>query len=288
MSSPSVIRVLRVARHRLVTANLDAALAFYTGYLGMAVIDTVQQLGEGGAETVCRLGFCVGRAGERDDAQLELVPRPGWRVAAADDASVAPPGYWKIGVTLADVRRAAEQLRKRGIAVSEPAQFQDIGFLCHLRDPDGHCIELLQHRFEAHFQPQPVAATEPLLSEPTLAHITLRVRDIERSLAFYVETLGLHLVAQQEVASHGFSLSFLGTGDETPPTTDWRSSAHREWLWQRTRTLIELQHFHAQKPPYSVGPETGFVALGLEVDGPGGSRGELTDPDGYRVEWVSR
>ena len=35
--------------------------------------------------------------------------------------------------------------------VSDPTQFYDIGYLCHLTDPDGFSIELLQHTFEKNF-----------------------------------------------------------------------------------------------------------------------------------------
>ena len=38
-----------------------------------------------------------------------------------------------------------------GITVSNPSQFLDIGYLCHLTDPEGRSIELLQHSFAENF-----------------------------------------------------------------------------------------------------------------------------------------
>lgn len=285
---PQAIAVDRIACHRLLTADPEASIAFYTECLGMRWLETVSSPSGVADDTAYRLAF-PGDA--RRDAVLELVHRPGWAPTGGDKLGTRQAGYWKIGITLSDVERAAEQLRQRGVAVTQPAQFQDIGFLCHLRDPDGHGIELLQHRFETHFTPHPPATAHALLSDPTLAHVTLRVADVERSLAFYLDTLGLYLVARQDVASHRFSLYFLSAEAVSPPTSDWRSTAHREWLWQRPHTLIELQHVWpdaGQVQSYAVGSETGFLSLGLSVSGVTGSgarSGVLRDPDGYCLDW---
>ena len=60
--------------------------------------------------------------------------------------------YWKIGLALPDVRSARELILEKGHpAVSEPVQFLNIGYLCHLNDPEGFSIELLQHTFEENF-----------------------------------------------------------------------------------------------------------------------------------------
>ena len=39
----------------------------------------------------------------------------------------------EIGLSLADVRLARERLTAAGVTVSEPAQFQRIGFMAHLK-----------------------------------------------------------------------------------------------------------------------------------------------------------
>ena len=45
--------------------------------------------------------------------------------------------YWKIGLTMADLDAIRAELMAKGIEVSEPRQFRDIGYLCHLTNPDG-------------------------------------------------------------------------------------------------------------------------------------------------------
>ena len=64
--------------------------------------------------------------------------------------------YWKIGLAMPNVTLARNELVKKGISVSKPSQFMDIGFLCHLNDPEGYSIELLQHTFENNFVEPPV------------------------------------------------------------------------------------------------------------------------------------
>lgn len=105
--------------------------------------------------------------------------------------------YWKIGVTLSDVKLACKKLADYGIKVSTPAQFRDIGFLCHLTDPDGFIIELLQHEFESNHQAVTPNMEYPLGQFATLGQVTLRVSNISASLNFYQETLGMSLLSIQ-------------------------------------------------------------------------------------------
>merc|ERR1719350_1811406 len=68
--------------------------------------------------------------------------------------------YWKIGLSLQDVNLAREKIMNLGTSqVSPPAQFFNIGYLCHLSDPEGFSIELLQHTFEKNFVKSPLDTT---------------------------------------------------------------------------------------------------------------------------------
>lgn len=152
--------------------------------------------------------------------------------------------YWKIGITLPDLMLAYEKLRRDGIEVSEPTQFQDIGFMCHLTDTAGFGIELLQHTFEDEALTQRGDAALPLGGGATLGQITLRVTDINAALEYYRETLGMTLLSVQPVASRDFTLYFLAFTRESPPLSALESVSNRPWLWQRPYTLLELQHLH--------------------------------------------
>ncbi|MGI9286600.1 MAG: VOC family protein, partial [Pseudomonadales bacterium] len=150
--------------------------------------------------------------------------------------------YWKIGITLADVDIARKRLLAMGVEVSEAKQFLDVGYLCHLNDPDGYCIELLQYDFAQHHKALVSDSSYKLGCAPTLGQITLRISDPESSLHFYQDVLGLRLLSRQVIEPHQFTLYFLACTDELPPNPNIDAVENREWLWQRPYTTLELQH----------------------------------------------
>ena len=56
---------------------------------------------------------------------------------------------------------------KLGTNVSSPLQYKDTGYLCHLADPDGFSLELLQHTFEENFV-KPIVDADLILGQPCL------------------------------------------------------------------------------------------------------------------------
>lgn len=128
-----------------------------------------------------------------------------------------------------------------------------------------------------------------------LLHTMLRVGDLERSLAFYVDILGMTLFRREEYPSGRFTLAFVGYGSEM------------------TAPAIELTH-NWDSDSYDHGTAYGHVALAvpdarsacarLEACGARVLRaaGPMThvspqrtapeviafiaDPDGYRIELI--
>jgi lactoylglutathione lyase len=47
-----------------------------------------------------------------------------------------------------------------------------------------------------------------------ILHTMLRVGDLERSIRFYTEVLGMRLLRQRDVPSQKYTLAFVGYGDE--------------------------------------------------------------------------
>jgi len=150
--------------------------------------------------------------------------------------------YWKIGVCVSDVDLARERIIKQGTSVSVPAQFLDVGYLCHLTDPNGFTIELLQHKFEQNFQKIDVDDSFALGQPAVIGQITTRSTNIEKSLELYRDNLGMKLLSIQDIKPYGFTLYFLGFTDEEPPNSDIHDVSIREWLWQRPYTTLEIQH----------------------------------------------
>lgn len=76
-------------------------------------------------------------------------------------------------------------------------------------------------------------------------HTMLRVGNLERSLAFYQEVLGMRLLRRQDYPEGRFTLAFVGYGDETD------------------HTVLELTH-NWDTDSYELGNAFGHIAIGVE------------------------
>lgn len=195
--------------------------AFYTGVLGMHRCDGDGQV---------RAGF----GGE--GAYLELRQS----VSKEPYAHNGNDEYWKIGITLPNVDLAHKYLTDRGVSVSLPSQFQDIGYMCHLTDPEGFQIELLQHTFAGRPRTSEGDPNIPLGGGAQIGQITLRSTDIEKDLFLYQE-MGMKLLSIQPIEGRDFELYFLAFTQQDPPHPDLKAVENRAWLWQRPYTTLELQ-----------------------------------------------
>ncbi|MEW2914423.1 VOC family protein [Leisingera sp. JC11] len=208
----------RLSGVQLQVEDPERLVRFYSDVLGMAARSD---------DGTWRAGY----AGQ--DADLILLPG-GRLVQHSRDER-----YWKIGICLPNLDIACEQLRQKGVEVSAPHQFRDIGYMAHLHDPEGFAIELLQHDFQGN---RPEGAGDlalPLGGGAHVGQITLRTGDIAAELAMRAD---MTLLSVQEVAEFGFDLHFLAYTDETPPDPDLQAVANREWLWKRPYTTLEFQH----------------------------------------------
>lgn len=124
-----------------------------------------------------------------------------------------------------------------------------------------------------------------------LLHTMIRVNDLDESLRFYCDRLGMKLLRKHDFPSGRFTLAFVGYGDE---------AAH---------TVIELT-YNWDTHQYDVGNAFGHLALGVPdiyaacerlrtqgvkiVREPGPMKHGSTeiafieDPNGYRIELIQR
>lgn len=182
--------------------------------------------------------------------------------------------YWKIGLSLADVDTARSHLMSHGVHVTQPRQFRDIGYLCHLNDPFGYSVELLQRDFQHNFCTERIKSflnpTFALRQQTHVGQITLRVSDIEKSLRFYESSLGMKLLSRQNIPDM-FDLYFLACTDEKPPSDNVNDVEIREWLWKRPYTTLELQYWTVKRCKFNnpdLDRHNGFGALVFTVDTP--------------------
>ncbi len=124
-----------------------------------------------------------------------------------------------------------------------------------------------------------------------ILHTMIRVGDLERSIEFYSEALGMELLRRQDYPGGRFTLAFLGYGDEA------------------STAVIELTH-NWDTSSYELGDGFGHLAIGVEdIEGacnrvrehggqvvrePGPMKHGSTviafaeDPDGYKIEFIER
>ena len=122
-------------------------------------------------------------------------------------------------------------------------------------------------------------------------HTMLRVGDLDRSIRFYTDVMGMTLLRRSENTSQNYSLAFLGYGS---------NPEHAE---------IELTYNHGVAS-YELGTAYGHIAIGVpdavaacnkirhgggnvtREAGPvkGGTTviAFITDPDGYKIELIER
>jgi lactoylglutathione lyase len=124
-----------------------------------------------------------------------------------------------------------------------------------------------------------------------LLHTMIRVGDLDKSIEFYTEALGMELLRKHDYPEGKFTLAFLGYGDED------------------TTSVIELTH-NWDTSSYDLGNGFGHIAIGApDIVGacervrehggqvtrePGPMKHGTTviafvnDPDGYVIEFIER
>jgi lactoylglutathione lyase len=121
-------------------------------------------------------------------------------------------------------------------------------------------------------------------------HAMIRVKDLDRSLRFYCDQLGMQVLRKTDYPEGKFTNAFIGYGGE------------------HDNTVVELTYNWDQATPYELGTGFGHLALGVKdihrtcealrtknvriVREPGPMKHGKTviafieDPDGYKVELI--
>ena len=124
-----------------------------------------------------------------------------------------------------------------------------------------------------------------------ILHSMIRVNNLEESIKFYIQVLGMNLLREKEYPEGKFSLAFLGYGKETE------------------ETVIELT-YNWDKSEYEHGNAFGHIAIEVDdiyqfceeiknkgakiIRDPGPMMGSklvlafIEDPNGYKIELIEK
>ena len=126
-----------------------------------------------------------------------------------------------------------------------------------------------------------------------ILHTMLRVGDLDKSIDFYVNRLGMSLIRRKDYPHGEFTLAFVGYGSE------------------KDNTVIELTHnWSKNSEDYEIGDKYGHIAIGVKdihrtcqnledygckvTTKPKRMKNSSTllafieDPDGYKIELIER
>lgn len=125
-----------------------------------------------------------------------------------------------------------------------------------------------------------------------MLHTMLRVKDLDKSVDFYTNLLGMKKLREKDYPDGKFTLVFVGYGDE------------------KDHTVLELTYNWDRQTPYEIGQGFGHIAIGVQdiyktcktlkdkgakiTREPGPMKhgstviAFLEDPDGYKIELIER
>ncbi len=123
-----------------------------------------------------------------------------------------------------------------------------------------------------------------------LLHTMLRVGDLNRSIQFYTEVLGMRLLRRQEYPKGKYTLAFVGFGDENDSTV-----IEFTYNWDVSEYVLgeAFGHISIEVDDVYVAAEKIRKQGGKVVREPGPMNAGTTvvaffeDPDGYQIELIA-
>jgi len=250
--------------------DLDGTLEYYKKNFGMKQI-RYRDI----PEEKYTNAFLIAKGDEKTNFALELTYNYG---KDGPEAYNIGDGFGHFALAVPDVYKLVDDVKKNGGNVSRDAGPVKGGTteIAFVKDPTGYAWEIIQRKGKE-------------IKEP-IAQVMLRVTDLDKSIQYYTEALGMQLLKRKDNETGRYTLAFLSYGPE------------------EENTVFELTYNWDRKEKYDLGDAYAQVALSTKdvyktaesIKAAGGKvtrePGPLpglntkilatTDPDGWKVVFV--
>ncbi|MCJ1420869.1 Lactoylglutathione lyase [Xylographa parallela] len=134
-------------------------------------------------------------------------------------------GFGHLCVAVDNIQAACTRLEEAGYKFQKKLSDGRMRHIAFALDPDNYWVEIIGQNDSE--KTKDVKETDT--GSYRLNHTMIRVKDAEKSLQFYQETMGMTLIRTNENPDNKFNLYFLGYPEGSPAT-----QAHREGLLELT------------------------------------------------------
>ena len=202
-----------------------------------------------------------------------------------DDCGGIGSGFGHFALRVEDVYKTVDVIKNAGGKVSRAAGPVKGGdsIIAFVEDPTGYKWKI-------------VGSQGKPIPEP-IAQVMLRVTDLEKSIRYYTEALGMQLLRKQDNPKYKFTLAFLGYGPEEGSvvfvlTYNWGQDEYESFLggtYEHVAISTNDVYMTAEairSLGYEVTKERGPEEFGQGTICQGSNTTESVDPDGWKVVFV--
>ncbi|KAL1297790.1 hypothetical protein AAFC00_006326 [Neodothiora populina] len=172
-------------------------------------------------------------------------------------------GFGHICISVDNIQAACQRIEDAGYKFQKKLTDGRMRSIAFALDPDGYWVEIIGQN--------PVEKTEGIKETDTtktrMNHTMIRVKDPEKSLSFYKDTMGMKLMRVSENKDAEFNLYFLGYGPDAPssspngvnPVADREGLLELTWNYGTEKQEGQVYHNGNDEPQ-------GFGHICLSVD----------------------
>ncbi|ORY62574.1 Glyoxalase/Bleomycin resistance protein/Dihydroxybiphenyl dioxygenase [Pseudomassariella vexata] len=122
-------------------------------------------------------------------------------------------GFGHLCIAVDNIAAACNRIEQEGYKFQKKLTDGRMRHIAFALDPDGYWVEIVSLKISTKGADDPNEPTEASATDPKtyrMNHTMIRVKDAEKSIKFYTETLGMELFRTVKQSAAGFNLYFLG------------------------------------------------------------------------------